>query len=93
MEWSELRTILLNMLVTVPACVTAWHVRMASNIHKRMAITAIQTELLAMDFMRKWNWLRRFISDSLSLWRCVVSYSNNYPCPDGAKAKCDLKRK
>ena len=58
-----------------------------------MAVTAIQTKLFNVDFVRKRNRLRGLISDNLGLWCCVVTYRKNHSNTNGAKAKCDFERK
>lgn len=90
-QWCQLRAILLHVLVAVPTGIAGRHVRVPGDIHEGMAITAIKTELINVNLMRKRNRLRRLIANHLSLGRRVVTKGQNNTSPYGSKAKCDFE--
>jgi len=88
---SQLRAVTLNVLMAVPARAARRNVRMPRDIHKRVAIPTIQTDLVDVNLVRKWNRLRRLIAHHQRLGSRVVRKSERHTCTCGPGAECDLK--
>ena len=71
-ERLQLRAVLLDVLVAVPASISSRHVRVPGNIRERVAVTTIKAELIDVDLVREWDRLVRLIAHYLRLWRRVV---------------------
>ncbi len=89
---SQFRAVPLNVLMAVPASATGGNVRVTRDINEGMAVTAIQTQLIDVDFVGKWNWLGRLITHNGRLWRGVVSERQCNTRRYGPGADSDLKR-
>ena len=81
-----------HMLVTIPARTAGRHVRMTGHIDERVAIAAIQTNLIHVDFMREWNRLTRLVTHGQGLRSRVVGKRESNACCSGSSADSDFKR-
>ena len=79
------------MLVAVPACVAAGHIRVAGHIHERMAVAAIHPELIDVDFVGKRNRLARLIAHRERLRRRIISECQSHARCGSASADSDFK--
>ena len=64
---------------------------MPSHIDKRVAIPTIQTELVDVNLVRKWNRLRRLIAYHQRLGSRVIRKCKRHTCTCGPSAECDLE--
>lgn len=92
MKRRELRAVFLNVLVAVPAGISRRYVRMAGNIDERVTIPTVETELIDVDFVRKWDRLGRLIADHLRLWRRIIGEGQGDAADSRAGANGDLQR-
>lgn len=93
MERSKFRTVLLNVLVAVPAGISGWNVRGSGNINEGVAVAAVQTKLIYVNLVGERDRLCRLISNSRRLRRCVVCESEGDTCQSRAGTKGNLQRK
>jgi len=91
-ERSQLRTVALHVLVTVPAGISRRYVRMTGNFHKGVTVTTVEPELIHVDFVGEGNWLRRLIAFHQRLRSRVVSKGESYPRRGQTGAEGDFER-
>ena len=89
---SQFRAIPLHVLVAVPASAASRNIGNTGDIHERMTVAAVQTELIDVDFMGKRNRLRRLIPDILRLRCRVIRDSKGNARRYGPAADSDLER-
>lgn len=81
MKRSKFWTIPLHVLVAIPASIPGRNVRVASDIHERMTIAAVEAQLVDMDLVRKRNRL------------CgLVPYAERFRCGVVAEGETDACR-
>lgn len=92
MQWIKLGALALHVLVAVPASVGRRKIRVIRVVHKRVAIAAIETELIHVNLVRKRNGLRGLIADNSRFGSSVYRKGSDYANGDGTGTDCDFQR-
>ena len=92
MQWIKLGALALHVLVAIPASIGGWQIRVIRVIYKRVAITAIETELIHVNLVRKRNGLRGLIADNSRFGSSVYRKGSDYANGDGTGTDCDFQR-
>ena len=82
----------LDVLVTIPTGASSRNVGMTGNIHERMAIAAVQPQLIHVNFMGKRNGLRWLVTLHQCLRRCVIGKRKRHSRRCGSSADSDFER-
>lgn len=92
MQRSQLRAVTLHMLVAVPTSASGRHIGVTRNVDKRVAVAAVEAELIDVDFVGKRNRLGRLIARHQRLGGGIIGKCESYASERRPSADSDFKR-
>ncbi len=77
--------------MAIPTGIAGRHVRMARNVDKRVAVAAVQPDLIDVNLVREGNRLRGLVAHRQGFRRRVISESERNSCCCGSGADGDFQ--